>query len=166
MAAEWRNVIALFVNEQTRHVAGRLLAGESVDPEALELSPSRRRHVVTAITNSGIAALTDDGVLALTPDVFPRLLAEGARPARTGIARFLVNDRIVTYPSAPAEREELLRWVRDRAIGVDETLTESELNDRLAKFHDDVAVLRRYLVDFELLERRPDGAEYRRVREV
>ena len=101
MAANWRNIIALFVNEHTRRVAGRLLAGETVDPEALELPPSRRRHVVSAITSSGIAATTDDGRLELAPEVFPRLLAEGARPARawhrpcrTMLSNWLTNSQV------------------------------------------------------------------------
>jgi len=39
----------------------------------------------------------------------------------------------------------------------------SEVNLRLLRYSDDVAVLRRYLVDFELLERTADGTSYRRV---
>lgn len=161
MTHQWRNVIALFVNEQTRQVAGRLLLDETVHPDSLGLSPSRTRHVVSAIVNSGIAELATDGALTLTPSVFPELLSEGKREAKTGIQRFLVDGRIGTYPATPSERGALLRWVRDQVIAHDETLSETEMNERLSKFHDDVAVLRRYLVDFGLVERRYDGTEYR-----
>jgi hypothetical protein len=116
---------------------------------------------VSAIVNSGIAELTTDGALTLTPAVFRELLSEGKRETKTGIQRFLVDGRISTYPAAPSERGALLRWVRDQVITPDEALSEPEMNDRLAKFHDDVAVLRRYLVDFGLVERHFDGTEYR-----
>jgi hypothetical protein len=63
-------------------------------------------------------------------------------------------------PAAPAERTELLRWVRDHALEPGEVLTEAELNQRLRVFHPDVAMLRRYLVDESLVERTPAGTEY------
>ncbi|UQN14553.1 DUF2087 domain-containing protein [Gulosibacter sp. ACHW.36C] len=143
MTHQWRNVIALFVNEQTRQVAGRLLLDETVHPDSLELSPSRTRHVVSAIVNSGIAELTSDGALTLIPSVFPQLLAEGRRETQTGVQRFLVDGRIDVYPATPSERGALLRWVRDQVIATDEALSEPEMNERLSQFHDDVAVLRR-----------------------
>ncbi|MFT4234945.1 MAG: DUF2087 domain-containing protein [Microbacterium sp.] len=159
----WRGVIALFVNEHTRKVAGRLLAGEVVHPDSLEFSPSRRKHIVNAVLGSGIAEVRADGSLSLVPAVFTELLAQGAAEARTGVDRFLEDGRIATYPASLREREVLLRWVRDQVVDSAETLQERELNERLERFHEDVAVLRRYLVDFSLLERRADGTEYRRT---
>lgn len=81
--------------------------------------------------------------------------------------RFLVRgeDTIDRYPRRPADRRMLLQWIADRAFPVGEggDLTESQVNERLYRYSDDVAVLRRYLVDAELLERFPDGTGYRRV---
>ena len=54
-------------------------------------------------------------------------------------------------------------WIVERTFPTADDLTESEVNLRLLRYSDDTAVLRRYLVDFELLERRPDGTAYRRV---
>ncbi len=70
------------------------------------------------------------------------------------------------YPRRDADRALLLRWIADRAFphGEEGDLTEAQTNDRLYRYADDVAVLRRYLVDAELLERFPDGTGYRRVR--
>ena len=59
-----------------------------------------------------------------------------------------------------SEREELLRVIASKVIRADELLDEQNLNDRLLTFTDDPAVLRRYLVDFSILERRRDGSEY------
>ncbi len=45
-----------------------------------------------------------------------------------------------------------------------EILTERAVNDRLAAIVDDVAAMRRYLVDAGLLERSRDGGAYSRAR--
>jgi hypothetical protein len=42
-------------------------------------------------------------------------------------------------------------------------MSEQETNERLAAFTDDVAALRRFLVDGGLLERTPSGSEYART---
>jgi hypothetical protein len=62
--------------------------------------------------------------------------------------------------------------VSDRWRGVvaalldpDGVLTEKEVNERLASFADDVAVLRRHLVDVKFLERTRSGSEYARTSE-
>jgi Uncharacterized protein conserved in bacteria len=80
--------------------------------------------------------------------------------------RFLVRgeDTIDRYPRRREDRLLLLQWIADRAFTDDDDLTESQVNERLYRYTDDVAVLRRYLVDAELLERFPDGTGYRRVR--
>ena len=87
----------------------------------------------------------------------------GAQKARAGVGRFLVGGlgpRIQALPATPAERRELLLWVRDAALRPGEVLTEPQLNERLRVFHEDVALVRRYLVDPGLLERTPTGTEY------
>lgn len=88
------------------------------------------------------------------------------RPRAVGLARFIDGSgRIDRYPVRDAERRELLEWVADRALPVGEVWTEREVNQRLAPFAPggDVAVLRRYLVDYELLERTRSGSEYARI---
>jgi hypothetical protein len=85
-------------------------------------------------------------------------------PTRTGVARFLDREgRIERYPIAGAERRMLLQWVIDRALPTDAVVDEAEVNTRLAPFTDDVALLRRQLVDHELLERTASGSHYARV---
>lgn len=82
------------------------------------------------------------------------------------VQRFLVRgeDTIDRYPRRQSDRGLLLQWIAERAFDADDDLSESEVNLRLLRYSDDVAVLRRYLVDFELLERTVDGTSYRRVR--
>lgn len=88
------------------------------------------------------------------------------RPRAVGPERFLTADgRIDRYPVRDAERREVLRWVADRALPPGVIWTENEINELLAPFAPagDVAVLRRYLVDAELLERTRSGSQYARV---
>jgi hypothetical protein len=82
------------------------------------------------------------------------------------VRRFLVRgeDTIDRYPRRLSDRRLLLEWIVENTFDPDDDLSESEVNLRLLRYSDDVAVLRRYLVDFELLERTADGTSYRRVR--
>jgi len=81
------------------------------------------------------------------------------------VRRFFVRgeDTIDRYPRRLSDRRMLLQWIVERTFGADDDLSESEVNLRLLRYSDDVAVLRRYLVDFELLERTVDGTSYRRI---
>jgi hypothetical protein len=81
------------------------------------------------------------------------------------VRRFLVRgeDTIDRYPRRQEDRRRLLQWIADQTFDADDDLSESEVNLRLLRYTEDVAVLRRYLVDFELLERAADGTSYRLV---
>jgi hypothetical protein len=50
--------------------------------------------------------------------------------------------------------------VAGQALAPHEVVDERGMNERLAAFSDDTAVLRRYLVDIGIIERRRDGSEY------
>lgn len=73
------------------------------------------------------------------------------------VARHLDADgRLASMPVKPDRRLLLLRHVADRIpIGVD--LDEFAVNNLLRGFSDDVATLRRDLVDARLLQRRSPG---------
>lgn len=127
----------------------------------LAVAPSDGEGAQTARSVGFAPAGTD----AQGNDVWRRA-APRPRPAKDDIARFLdAAGRIDRYPAAHGERRDLLRWVAERAIGADEVLAEDEVNERLLPYapDGDVAVLRRHLVDHELLERTPSGSQYARV---
>jgi hypothetical protein len=106
------------------------------------------------------AGLVDEASVP-RPSVFAEVLAAAPVPPQpTGPERFLRDGRIDRYPAAQGERAELLALVASRAFRPREVLGEAEVNERLASFCDDVAVLRRYLVDFGLLVRTRSGSEY------
>lgn len=160
-AARTRQLLAVFANPQARAVAAHLILGEELDA-ALENVPKAKR---AKVRDSLIAAGLVRGNGALDDAVFRELLAANAPTKKTGIDRFVEGGRIIQYPANLTEREEVLAWAAHTALKPGEVLSEPELNDRLSHIHSDVAVLRRYLVDFRFVEREADGSGYSLVPE-
>ncbi len=76
------------------------------------------------------------------------------------LRRFLAADGSLTaMPTKLVKRLIVLDHVA-QAFPIGTTWPESEVNDLLRRFHPDVAMLRRYLVEQEFLERR-DGRYWR-----
>jgi hypothetical protein len=148
MSNEWRRAAAVLSDERRREVWARAVLG---------LEQPADRITAKALRELRTAGLLDDAGQPV--DAFGRLLAATPALARTGVDRWLVDGRIDSMPSRPADRRELLDWVAARIPGRE--LTESELGEHLAPLTGDVATLRRYLVDHELLGRTPDGSAYR-----
>ena len=153
----WRPLIAILANPETRRVAAEMMLGGTLESATADLSPSKRRRVTEAVARSG---LIDVETRQFSPDVFRTILESAAVPKREGIERFLDGRRIRQYPANLDERGELLAWVAGSVFDADEVLTERAVNERLLPYSDDVAVLRRYLVDYQLVERCADGSEY------
>lgn len=146
---DWRTVIALLANADTRRALARVI----VETEPGQPSPR------------ALARLTEAGLLDTEGRVdeaaLRALLKESARPAVRGVERFLTpSGRLIGLPSRPPERLELLRLLVRRVLQPGEVVGEKELNARLGAFDDDVATLRRLMVEAELLERTPTGTEY------
>lgn len=152
----WRPILAALASPDTRRAIGLLIVDGDLEGFLGSVSPSRRRHIVDTLRRAGIVG--DD--LALRDEVFAEILRREPARKATGIDRFLRHGRIAQYPANLVERERLLRWVAARALGPGEVIGEREINERLAAFSDDTAVLRRYLVDLGIVERRRDGTEY------
>lgn len=144
-----RGIVALLANPETRRALARVI----VETEPPGGSP----RAIERLTQAGILAATgqvDEAALRA-------LLRESVRPVERGVERFLTpQGRLMGLPAKPAERLELLRLLASRVLRPDEVVTEKELNLRLAVFDDDVASLRRLMVEAELLERTPTGTEY------
>jgi len=66
---------------------------------------------------------------------------------------------LTSMPSRLAKRLVVLDYVA-QAFSIGRTWPEAEVNEILRRYHPDVAMLRRYLVDEEFLERR-DGRYWR-----
>jgi biotin operon repressor len=74
---------------------------------------------------------------------------------RTVLDRFLVDGKLVSIPRQHKKRDAILRFLA-RRFEPDRVYEESEVNEAIRVFHEDVATLRRDLIASGLLERR-DG---------
>ncbi len=157
----WRPVIAALANADLQPVLGRMLLGDSLEDALSGIAPSKQRRLRDALNRSGLIIGTEPHE-ELNRGVFAELLAQAAEPKRQGVQRFLNGDRIAQYPADLTEREQLLAWVAERALEPGEVVDEATINARLERFSPDTALLRRYLVDFALLDRTRDGSKYTR----
>lgn len=153
MSERWRGVVAALLNPDLRSVLAEVMRGDT-------LTDARRARALARLSEIGLVHETDDGVVF--DEAFVRgILAENAPAKPTGPARFLdESGRIDRYPTQADDRRELLRWVAEEAFEPGVVLSERDANDRLERFTDDVAALRRHLVDAEILERTRSGSEY------
>ena len=152
--ADWRQVFGALANEETRKAYAQAVLGIPGDlPPARQAKAEKNLQAAGLLTAEG---LVDDGVYA-------RTLAVGAsRMPKEGVDRFLDADgRIQRYPKNPSERLSLLRSIGARVLKHGEELDELDLTLRLEDIADDAVLLRRYLVDYGVLLRRPDGSDYR-----
>lgn len=161
MSSDWRPIIAALANDDARRVFALAALGEPVEPALDALSPSRARHVVAALTKAGLLVEASDGLVA-DASAFTRAFANAPREAKPqGVERYFAADgSIDRYPANKAERGELLALIASRVLSPGEVVSEVELNERLLPFSADTAVLRRYLVDYALVERTRSGSEY------
>lgn len=155
-----RRLAALLGNRDIRTAYAEIILG--VDPALTRLSAKRRERAVAALLSAALIEAAGAELVA-TSIAFERLLATyPAREQPTGIQRFLRDGRIAQYPKSPDERRELLEWVARDAVGAEEVLSESEVNERLLEYTDEHVILRRYLVDHGLLLRTRSGSSYSR----
>ncbi|WP_405376084.1 MULTISPECIES: DUF2087 domain-containing protein [unclassified Microbacterium] len=158
-APDLRAVFAALSHPGTRRVFAQIVLG---GPDPVESASPRGRKALSALLAAGIVEQRDDGWFVT--DAFSVLLAAAGRtPRREGVARFLASDgRIDQYPSGLADRRALLAHVASQTLRTpDEDIDEVQLNERLLTFTDDVAALRRHLVDEGFVMRTRDGSSYR-----
>ena len=159
----WRAILAALADETARDVYARVVLGEPTADVLAALAPSRARRVIAALIGAGLIVETADGYAA-SPTVFAEALAAVPRPARpTGVDRFFTDGRLTGYPSRASDRSAVLATVASRILAEDERLTEPEINERLRAVVDDVAAIRRYLVDEGLVRRTSSGTSYART---
>lgn len=157
MSERWRGVLAALTNPDLRAVLAESMT-------AAPLTDARRGRAIARLVELGLVRESASGVVEFDETAVRRILTESPPPKPSGPRRFLTADgRIDRYPAQQSDRDELLRWIADRAFRAGEVLTEKQTNERLEPFTGDVAVLRRYLVDAALLERTRSGSEYARV---
>jgi hypothetical protein len=78
----------------------------------------------------------------------------------TEVAAYFRRGRLVDVPRAPEVRRRVLVEIA-RRFDAGRAYSEPEVNSVLNEVHDDHAALRRYMVDFGILERDRRGTSYR-----
>ncbi len=146
-----RAVLALLANPDTRRALARVVTQTEPEPGEREYRRGLERLAAAGIVTDG---RVDEAALR-------GLLQESARPRPVGVERFLTpSGRLIGLPSRDDERVELLALLARRVLQPGEVVTEKVLNERLADVDHDVAMLRRLMVEAELVERTPTGTEY------
>lgn len=97
--------------------------------------------------------------------VFQELLRQQSVPASGIEARYIRNGSVDHWPSKEEDKLELVRWILDRALEHGEQVPEQELNQRIRRWCQDPALVRRYGVDGGLLRRDPLTQVYARAAE-
>ena len=162
----WRRVVAALANGDARTAYAQIVLGAKLPDVVADLKDQRRDRAIAALIESGLVERNAGNELEASESIFRDLLTQQPRrQAQTGLARFMRLGRIERYPANMAERRELLAWIVSEAIKAGEDLTEKQVNERLLSYADDVVMLRRYIVDFGLLERTPSGSSYSRPRD-
>jgi hypothetical protein len=156
----WRRVMAALANRDARTAYAQIVLGENALADAKE---QRRSRALAVLLEAGLVERTGGNTFQASETIFHNLLSQQPkRQPKTGVDRFLRLGRIDRYPASAADRRELLAWIVGEAIQPGEDLTERQVNERLLSYTDDVVLLRRYRVDFGLLERTASGSSYSR----
>lgn len=153
-SADWRRIFGALANEDARRAFAQATLGIQND-----IPPARYAKALKNLQAAGLVGAKGE------PDegIFARVL-NGLSPStpREGVNRFMDADgRIERYPKAHGERVALLRHVGARVLRPAEQLSELDLTIRLEEIAEDAVLLRRYLVDYGVVIRRPDGSIYR-----
>ena len=159
----WRAILAALADDHAREIYAHIVLGQPVDAVLSAISPKKVERIIASLTSAGLVSATRDG-WEVVPDAFGRALASAGTPARRkGVDRFLEGGRLVGMPARAADRRAVLEHLAARVLSDDETVSEAEINVRLADVTDDIAGLRRALVDHGLFARAADGSAYSRT---
>jgi predicted transcriptional regulator len=144
----------------------------------LDLRPPTVSHHLSKLSEVGLVSARAESfynVYQLETDsleqMAQRLLAEETLPAvaegvdldaydRQVVENYALPDgRLKQIPTKRKKFEAILRYVV-RAFEPGKRYTEKEVSEILGQFNKDTAVLRRGLVDYQMMDREPDGSAY------
>jgi DNA-binding transcriptional ArsR family regulator len=165
-------------------IVGLLAQGDySVEElaEMLELRPSTISHHLSKLSKVGLvsaraesyynvyhlntSSLEEMARTILTEETLPELAAGVDMNAydRKVVKDFTRSDgRLKTLPAQRKKLEAVLRYVV-KAFQPGKHYSEPQVNDALARFHNDTASLRRELIAAKMMERDSAGTDYWRV---
>ncbi|MCQ6272185.1 DUF2087 domain-containing protein [Pseudarthrobacter sp. R1] len=155
--------MAALANSDARIAYAQVVLGAELPEVLAGAQDQRRNRALAALLESGLVERNAADELVAPESIFRDLLTQlPRRQPQSGVDRFMRLGRIERYPANRSERRELLAWIINEAIEPGEHLTEKQVNERLLSYTEDVVMLRRYMVDFGLLERTASGSSYSR----
>lgn len=147
-------LLAAMVSDELRIALAEVLIGD------IRLTDLQRERALARLAKMGLLQQVDDGY-AFDSSWASAALKATSTPRKEGIDRFLtVEGRIDRYPSDAAARVELLDVVARRLLSAESSYSEKELTEKLSTVADDAVLLRRHLVDYQILERTASGDSY------
>jgi hypothetical protein len=169
-------IVGLLADDTRRRVVAALVLGATTVAEIRDATGLGARSAASALARLVDAELVvrgDDGVHVLLGEAFRRAAIAAApdrpEPDPTGEApedaarvlrTFLRGGRLMSIPTQKSKKLVVLdRLAQEFELGT--RYSERQVNALLRRFHDDVASLRRYLVDEEFLSR--ESGEYWRT---
>lgn len=170
--AELARTLKVLADESRLRILGLLAAQESTGRElsaALELTPATVSHHMRKLVDIGIVTATPDAQsqryalnvrfvqesrrTPLRAQVEPHSADEYDNPVRSRTIRnFFEGDRLKTIPSRRKARVIVLQHLL-RGFDPERQYPEPEVNEILARAHEDYATLRRELVDYGFMTR-------------
>lgn len=161
-------IVGLLADDDRRRVFAALVLGGSTLDEVREATGLTSRRAATALArlvSGDLVVRSDRGDHVLLGEAF-RLAAVAAAPARPGpdpmddmpeddariLRRYFRGGRLTQIPSQLSRRRVVLdRLAQEFDVG--SRYSERQVNAILRRFHEDVASLRRFLVDEGFLDR-------------
>lgn len=153
-----RAVVAMLANGDTRRLFALVALGLVDESNA---SSARDERAITRLLEAGLLVRVGEA-LAVNSQGLAEALSQYSGPKPRGIARFVRDGRIVNYPASDEDRLELLMWVGSEVLEEGERVSEREINERLHRFMDEHVLLRRFLIDYGVVQREDDGTNYTR----
>jgi hypothetical protein len=157
-------ITGLLADEHRLRVVSALVMGASTPAEIAYMTRLEPRAVWRALTRLTAGGLVDEHPGPTFSLALDRI-REAARSAHAGkpetpldeneavLGRFLRGGKLTHIPAAHGKRLVVLDFLAQQ-FEPGRNYPESDVNTVLGEFHDDVASLRRYLVDDGFLERR------------
>ena len=165
-ALDSRRIVGLLADPSRRRIVAALtLADESCTAaQVAELAGISLREAVDGLDRLGDLVLKDGQMWSLDADAFQvAARAEAAAPAPSefgdepdDIARVLdiafADGKLVNFPTKRSKRLIVLDHLVQR-FEIGQHYPEADVNESLRQVHDDVAMLRRWMVDEQMLDR-------------
>jgi hypothetical protein len=174
MSSEAARLLGLLAEpDRLKVVAAIVLGAHTVDQivEVTELEPKAVEHALSRLTSGGLVG-GDRRHLTIDEEELRAAVRSAAEAREAGeklglppvasdvLRRFVRNGRLVSIPMARSKRLVVLDHL-SQEFEPGWRYTEADVNEILGDYHEDVAALRRYLVDEGFMAR--EAGEYWRT---